>query len=377
MNAILGFSQLLERDDLQPRQRENVQQIVSGGRHLLSLINEVLDLASIEAGRLRISLEPVTASEVLAEVVTLISPLAAQKGIRLEDHVRTACRDLHVRADRQRLKQALLNLLSNAVKYNSAGGRVTVSCERQPHDMLRIRVDDTGPGISEAQLSRLFIPFERLEPENTKIEGTGLGLALTKRIVELMGGILGVESIFGEGSSFWLELPLTESPLQRLERDGGLTDNAPAGNNSEQIWTVLYIEDNLSNLTLMEQIFLERPQIQLVTAVDGDLGLELARQYQPDVILLDLQLPVLGGDKVLARLRQDSVLAHIPVVMISADATPGQPQRLLADGARAYLSKPFDIGELLRLLDRIFDERENEVTGAKLAAPAGAAIATA
>jgi two-component system sensor histidine kinase/response regulator len=347
LNAILGFGQLLERQSPTVQQRARVEHIMSAGRHLLNLINEVLDISRIEAGHLQLSVEPVALTQVLEEALNLMRPLAADRAMELvidEDLEK----DLHLLADRQRLKQVLLNLLTNAVKYTAVGGRVRVSVERPRSTITRLVVTDTGAGIATEKLARLFTPFDRLGVEQSGVEGTGLGLALCQRLMHAMGGEIGVESIVGKGSAFWIELPAVDSPLNALpKRRDAVKDDAFAAEGGK----ILYIEDNLSNLTLVEQMLAEQPHIELLTAMQGGLGLDLARKHLPDLILLDLHLPDLRGYEVLARLRQDQRTRHIPVVVISADATARQIQRLMAAGARNYLTKPLDIGEFFRIID--------------------------
>ena len=350
LNAILGFAQLLEMDPLPVEQSESVAHILKGGQHLLELINEVLDISRIEAGRLTLSPEPVHVGQVLQEALEMIAPLAAQRAIRVGGDLGDA--DYYVLADLQRLKQVLLNLLSNAVKYNNPGGALSVSCGHVLGDRLRISVRDTGRGIPPEKMSQLFVPFARLGAEQTGVEGTGIGLAVSKGLVEVMGGEIGVESAVGQGSTFWVELPLVESQLQRAQRMW--QDNLPAsedGTVSVSAGTVLYIEDNLANLELLQRILADRPQIKLVAAMQGRMGLDLARQHRPDLILLDVHLPDLPGEEVLRRLRADPLTWAIPVVIISADPTSGQTERLLAIGAYGYLAKPIDIKQLLRTLD--------------------------
>ncbi|MGH9282078.1 MAG: ATP-binding protein, partial [Acidimicrobiales bacterium] len=347
LNAVLGFGQLLQMQPLSTEQQEFVDYIVKGGRHLLDLINEVLDISRIEAGELALSPEPVLASGLVDDAVDLIRPLADQQGIQLVVDRSGPC-GCYVFADRQRAKQILLNLLSNAVKYNRTGGTVAVSCEQMSATRMAIRVD-TGPGIPAEQLSRLFTAFERLGAEHTDVEGTGIGLALSKRLAEVMDGQLSVSSALGRGSTFSVELPLVEGPVERFERLTRTEDPAPAP--SDQRRKVLYIEDNLAHLNLMERILGQRSDVDVVAAMQGSLGLELAREHRPVLILLDLHLPDMSGEQVLQRLRDDPETASTPVVMVSADATSGQLQRLLAAGATAYITKPIDVAALLRALD--------------------------
>jgi PAS domain S-box-containing protein len=353
LNGILGFAQLLEMESLPADQEESVTHILKAGRHLLGLINEVLDISRIEAGRLQLSLEPVPVGETLRGAVDLVRPLAAQRDIALVAEVADDHR--HVLADRQRLQQVLLNLLSNAVKYNRTRGAVAVSCEERSGGRLRMLVTDTGHGISPDKIERLFTPFDRLGAEGAGIEGTGLGLALSKHLVEVMGGTLDVTSQVGVGSTFAVEFPLTTAPADALKLPAASpTVQAERG---EGRMVVLYIEDNVSNLRLVEQVLGRRPQTTLLSAMQGQLGLDLAREHRPDLILLDLHLPDVPGDEVLRRLREEPQTRGIPVVILSADATPGQVERLLAAGAQAYLTKPLDVRQLLALVDQRMSQK--------------------
>jgi PAS domain S-box-containing protein len=351
LNAVLGFGQLLELEPLTEGQDESVGQILKSRRHLLGLINEVLDISRIEAGNLSLSPEPVLVSDLVQDAVDLITPAANERGIQLVLD-RSAICDRHVFADRQRAKQILLNLLSNAVKYNQPEGSVRVSCDQPVETRLRISVTDTGRGISAERLDLVFAPFERLDAEDTGEEGTGIGLTLSKRLAETMDGRLEVESTVGAGSTFTLELPQVEGPVERFERlDGDRRHEIAEVAQGTSRYVVLHIEDNLSNLRLVERILSKRPDIEVVAAMQGSLGLELAREHRPGLVLLDLHLPDMGGDEVLQRLRDDPATASIPVVMVSADATRNQVGRLLSAGATAYLTKPIEVRELLRLLD--------------------------
>jgi PAS domain S-box-containing protein len=353
MNSILGFSQLLSRGTLAADQRRGVQHILTAGRHLLRLINEVLDIARIESGRQQLSLEPVRLSLVVQEAVALARPLAAQRAITLDDGELPGGEPF-VTADRQRLSQVLLNLLSNAVKYNREGGTVRLHCEVLPEDRVRVRVTDTGKGVDPAQRDQLFVPFARLGAEHTEVEGTGLGLALSQRLVEAMGGTLVLEESSDAGSTFALDLRLARDPVERLEA------RSPAplsvGSKIRSPVTLLYVEDNLANLSLVETILSERPGWKTIPALQGRMGTELAREHAPDLVLLDLHLPDVQGDEVLRRLRCDERTAGIPVVMISADATPRTIDRLIAEGADAYLTKPLDVDEFLAAIDRLLPE---------------------
>jgi len=354
LNAILGFAQLLELEAQGPADRESVEQILKGGRHLLGLINEVLDIARIEAGQLPLSPEPVRVGDAVQCVLDLARPLATGRGIEFLT-AGAALHAQHVWADAQRLQQVLLNLVSNGIKYNREGGKLTVACDAAHEGRLRISVTDTGAGFPPAFRERLFQPFDRLDAEQRGVEGTGLGLVLSKRLVEAMGGTIGVESVLGEGSTFWVEFPQVESPVERLERVASEAVSLPVS--TEQTGTLLYVEDNLSNLRLVERTIALRPGVKLIPAMQGRLGLDLARQHRPDLILLDVHLPDISGEQVLRELRADPELGRTPVVVLSADATPGQVQRLLAAGARAYLTKPLDVRRLLTLLDETLPAR--------------------
>jgi len=269
-------------------------------------------------------------------------------------------KELHVIADRQRLKQVLLNLLTNAVKYTAVGGSVAVVLDQSQSTNTRLVVTDTGAGIGPEKLARLFTPFDRLGAEQSGVEGTGLGLALCQRLMHAMGGDIGVHSVVGKGSAFWIELPSVDSPLKNLSKDRGSKATEP---NDHEGGKILYIEDNLSNLTLVEQMLAEQPKVELLTAMQGGIGLDLAREHSPDLILLDLHLPDLLGHKVLVRLRQDELTRHIPVVVISADATARQIQRLMSAGAQSYLTKPLDIGEFFRVINETMRSRDVRLEG--------------
>jgi PAS domain S-box-containing protein len=350
LNAIIGFGQLLEMDGLDETQREYVERILRGGQHLLKLINEVLDISRIESGTVSISLEPIDADGAVAEALELISPMAAQRGLRVAAPERPPA-PRYVVADHQRLKQILLNLLSNAVKYNRDGGSITVSIEERD-ERLTILVSDTGGGLTREQQDRLFVPFERLGAEAGPTEGTGLGLALSKALAEVMQGSL--ELIASEpsvGTTFAVDLPRGEPVSAGVAGPApGARDFAEPAENVRL--EILYIEDNRSNLRLVEEILAYRPQVKLLAAMQGCLGLELAGQHVPDLVILDLHLPDIPGSEVLARLRSDPATAAIPVIVLSADATEGQIRRLLEAGAQAYLTKPLDVRNFLELVDR-------------------------
>ena len=350
LNAILGFGQLLERQNPTEVQRPRIHHIVNAGRHLLGLINEVLDISRIESGRMQLSLEPVCVADALTEALDLMRPLAAERSIQLSTPA-SFDNSVFVRADRQRFKQVLLNLLTNAVKYTPVSGSVSVSHDATGEGNVRILVQDTGPGISSEKLERLFRPFERLGAEQSNVEGTGLGLALSQRLMQAMGGSIGVQSTVSKGSTFWVELSRTASPLQKhsLPKKSGESGGTQSEATSRKI---LYIEDNLSNLTLIEQLLEERPEIELLTAMQGKIGLDLARQHTPDLILLDVHLPDLDGREVISELKSSGTTRDIPVVILSADATRCQVDRLLTAGANTYLTKPLDVAEFFEVLDK-------------------------
>lgn len=356
LNAILGFGQLLGADVESPENRESADQILKAGRHLLTLIDEVLDIARIESGQISLTVDPVRVGVVLRESADLVRPMAARQGITLSVPDPTASEHF-VRADRHRLKQVLLNLLSNAIKYNSRQGTVTLSSQPRPGDKVRLVVRDTGPGIPAGMLERLFIPFDRLGADQTAVEGTGLGLALSKGLAEAMGGQIGVDTSEGRGSAFWVELPLAngiDEVTATAEPAVARPDPPPPGRSH----IVLLVEDNLANVRLMERLLQRRPQVELITAMQGRLGLELAREHRPDLILLDLNLPDISGEKVLIEVGRDPELRDTPVVMISGDALPSQVQRMRDLGARAYITKPFNIQDLLSILDESLQQED-------------------
>jgi len=355
MNSILGFGQLLEFSNLDEGQRDSVDHVLKAGRHLLKLINEVLEIARIEAGATGISLEPVKLMDVIDECISLMQPFAIERGVQLELAGR---RSIVVTADRQRLTQVLLNLISNAVKYNVAGGRVTVRVVKQANKFGIVEVVDTGLGISESMRQRLFTPFERLGAESTAVEGTGLGLTLSKSLMEAMGGTLTVDSTEGVGSTFRARLYLAEDKSAK-----GLA--ALQSSPEPSVWAeirgrVLVIEDNLMNTQLLNRMFSQFPQIELVTAMQGRMGLELARDRPPDAILLDLHLPDMTGRQVLAELKADPNLRDVPVLIITADAFSDHSKSLLEAGAFRYLTKPFILAELISAVASALGKRGEE-----------------
>lgn len=357
LNAILGFTQLMEAEPLSSSLAESVEHVSRAGKHLLSLINEVLDISRIDAGRFALSPEPIEVHGFLSEAIESIQPLALRHEIpmRLEPAI-AEMPPLQVLADRQRLHQVMYNILSNAVKYNRADGRVTVSY-RVDGPRIRMTVADTGRGIEPEKLSRLFLPFERLGAESTDIEGSGIGLALSRGIVHALQGELHVESHVGEGSTFWLTLPRADEALP-VEEPKPVA--APAAIPLAPVTpptvdgrrTLLYIEDQDLNLRLVERILNPRPQYRLITATLGNTGLEIARSQKPDLILLDLNLPDMTGDEVLHRLKSDAAVRHIPVIMVSADAMGERIEHLLRLGAAGYLTKPYKLEEFLRVIQK-------------------------
>ena len=351
LSAILGFAQLLESGSPEPTptQKRSIDQILKAGWYLLELINEILDLAVIESGRLSLSLEAISLPEIMHECEYIIEAQAEQRGIAVTFvHIDMPC---FIKADRTRVKQVLINLLSNAIKYNRADGIVTVDSTINNADSIRINVRDTGNGLDPEQLAKLFQPFNRLGQEASTEQGTGIGLVVSKRLVEWMGGVIGVESTVGVGSVFWIELNLTtESQVAQLV---GIA--APPSYRSiqgeERLYTVLYIEDNPANLMLVEDIIARRLDIRLLSAMDGKGGIELARTSLPDVILMDIHLPGISGVDAMKILATDQTTAHIPVIALSANAIPRDIEKGLEAGFFRYLTKPIKVNELLHTLD--------------------------
>ncbi|HEY0588865.1 MAG TPA: ATP-binding protein [Pseudoduganella sp.] len=350
LNAILGFAQILTSEKLPStlvQKREFANHILKSGRHLLTLINEILDLAKIESGAVALSLEPVALNEILHECEGMVAPLASARGIRLLFPDGCAA---NVTADRTRLKQILLNLLSNAIKYNRDGGAVVVDCSPSGPNLVRISVQDTGMGLKPEQVKQLFQPFNRLGQESGSEEGTGIGLVVTKRLVELMGGTIGVTSSQGVGSMFWIELESTEPTPSRVDANAERPAQ-PHRHAEGEPATVLYVEDNPANLKLVEEIISFRPDLQLISAPDGHLGIELARAHQPDIILMDINLPGLNGIDAVKLLATDPRTAHIPVIALTANAMPRDVEKGLAAGFFRYLIKPINIDEFTEAIN--------------------------
>ena len=347
LNAILGFGQLLALDLRNSESAPRVREILNAGQHLLTLINDVLDLARIEAGHFTVSAEPVALRPLIDECLALLQPQAEARRLSVSGPGEDGRR--HVRADRTRLKQVLLNLLSNAVKYNVDGGSVAVRLE-DAGDCWRLCVDDSGPGLDEDQQARLFVPFERLGAANGAVEGTGIGLALSRRLVELMHGTIGVHSRPGQGSSFRVELPKAPATAAQAPVAASVADNRATAGTARHV--VLCIEDNPANLRLIESIVERRPAWRLLGAATPALGLELARSQRPRLILLDINLPQMSGWEVMRILRDDPQLCEIPVVAVSANAMRGHIERGRAAGFTDYVTKPVSVDRILELLDR-------------------------
>ena len=361
MNSILGFAQLLEMGDLNISQKKGVGYIIRSGKHLLDLINEVLDISRIEAGHISLSLEPILVNDIIHEMIEIFRQHANERKINLSI-IESDDNFLYIKSDKQRLKQILLNLINNAIKYNNPGGSVLLKVGLMPENKsgiipVRISVIDSGIGIAENDIYKLFNPFERIGAEKTTTEGTGLGLAVVKKLVDAMGGLSGIDSVEGEGSTFWIEFAQTDNRLQTSETHVRL-------DNLEQKLTdknglILYIEDNLSNVELVQEILInQRANIRLITDANGSKAVSLALEYKPGLILLDLNLPDIHGSVALQQLQANIETNSIPVVVISADAMPKQIEQLLKAGARKYVTKPLDLNVLLNIIDEYVVDSE-------------------
>lgn len=354
LNAILGFGQLLgddASDQLSKEHKRMVHEILLAGNHLLELINEILDLSRIETGRMSLSFETVPVKSIIASCLNLIQPMAQKRNIVLTDQL-AGCEGWVVTVDPTRLQEVLLNLMSNAVKYNREAGSVTVSCERTAQKMIRIGIADTGPGISEAEQKKIFEPFTRLSMHSTIAEGTGIGLTIAKRLIELMGGSIGVRSAVNEGSYFWVDLPLIE------KEPGDYTEEAPLTvceypELAERKRTILYIEDNPANLLLVAKIFSRYPTVTFLSAPYGMRGVELAQKQRIDIILLDISLPDIDGYEVLKRLRELETTRDIPVVAVSSNAMPEDIERGKAAGFTAFLTKPINVHNFIETVHAV------------------------
>jgi signal transduction histidine kinase/CheY-like chemotaxis protein len=349
LNAILGFAQLLEMDSPSPIQERSVGQILKAGWHLLALINEILDLSLIESGKMSLSLESVSLADVMLECQSMIDPQAQKRGIRVAFPQFDT--PIFVKADRMRIKQVLINLLSNAIKYNKVDGNVGVDCATGHDGRVRISVSDTGAGLTPDNLNHLFQPFNRLGQEGLAEEGTGVGLVVCKRLTELMGGAIGVKSTVGKGCVFWIDLDFAEAP--HAGAIGGIPAVAarPNARPDAQLHTLLYVEDNPANLVLVEQLIERRPDFRLLTARDGQRGVEIARAARPAVIVMDINLPGISGIDALKILAEDPATAHIPVIALSASVMPRDVERGMEAGFVRYLTKPIKLPEFMDALD--------------------------
>ncbi|HTE93435.1 MAG TPA: ATP-binding protein, partial [Bradyrhizobium sp.] len=351
LNAILGFAQLVNSDSPPPTpsQTANIDQILQAGWYLLRLINEILDLAQIESGKLALSLEPISLAEVMVECRAMIEPQGQKRGMTMtfpEFDIPS-----FVRADRTRLKQVLINLLSNAIKYNQPGGTVAVDCTDITPERIRVSVKDSGAGLPPDMLAQLFQPFNRLGRERSTEEGTGIGLVVSKRVVEMMGGVIGVESTVGGGSVFWFELNSAAAPQLAVDTAVPAAIAPAQVRHGAARRTVLYVEDNSANLKLVEQLIARHPNMRLLSALNGNLGIELARANRPDVILMDINLPGISGVEALKILREDPATAHIPVVALSANAMPRDIEKGLRAGFFRYITKPIKVDEFMDMLN--------------------------
>ena len=361
LNAVLGFAQLMESDTPAPTpsQKASIDQILHAGWYLLELINEILDLSVIESGRLSLSLEPVSLPEIMLECQAMIEPQAQKRGISMTfPHFKQPC---YIKADRTRVKQVLINLLSNAIKYNQAGGSVIVECVVGVSNRIRISVRDTGAGLSPEKLAQLFQSFNRLGQEASGEEGTGIGLVVSKRLVELMEGTIGVESIVGSGSVFWIELLPEEDPHAGYIKAACATIADTPITKGTRSRLLLYVEDNPANLKLIEQLISRRPDLRLLTAQNGRDGINLARVSLPDVILMDINLPGINGIEAMKILRLDPATAHIPIVALSANAIPSDIEKGLEAGFHRYLTKPIKVNEFFETLNGALEFAETGV----------------
>ncbi|MFK5914189.1 MAG: ATP-binding protein [Woeseiaceae bacterium] len=351
MNAILGFGQLLELDDnLSDENKESVHEIIKAGDHLLKLIEQVLDLSKVESGHIDLSLEPVEVCPFINDCINLVRTLALKRAIQISH---SGLKGIAVRADRTRLMQVLLNFLSNAIKYNREGGTVKIEAQTEGTDRLRILVTDTGKGIPACRLAELFQPFNRLDEETGGIEGTGIGLTITRHIIEFMGGSIGVKSEVGVGSTFWLELPVESMPELPLEQNEAISNSSTTSAETDTVQhTVLYIEDNPSNIKLVARLLGQLKHIHLLTAHTPELGIELAMTRQPELILLDINMPGMDGYKVLEILKAEASLNDIPVIALTAKTMTSDIKRGAAVGFHDYLTKPINVVNFFEVIEK-------------------------
>jgi PAS domain S-box-containing protein len=353
LNAVLGFAQLMAAATPPPteKQKKSLDQILQAGWHLLNLINEILDLSAIEAGRVTILQETLSLAVILQVCQEMLEPQAQQRGIQIIFPLDCT---LYVHADKIRLKQVMINLLTNAIKYNRVNGSVVVQCMMSSADRVRISIKDTGQGLSQEQVAQLFQPFNRLGRDTSGIAGNGIGLAVSKQLVELMDGTIGVESKVGVGSLFWFELAVSNVPelvTENLDKIGADVPDHVVAYELPLQRTLLYVEDNPGNLLLIEELIERRSYLKLISAIDGHLGVQMAQTYQPDVIMLDINLPGISGFDALKLLREDTTTAHIPVIAISANAMPRDIEKGMEAGFFRYLTKPINIDEFMDVID--------------------------
>jgi PAS domain S-box-containing protein len=353
LNAVLGFAQLMESELPPPSdsQKMSIDRILQAGWYLLRLINEILDLALIESGKVTMSQESMSLTDVLLDCQAMMAPQAQNRGIQMT-FPQPDNQSFYVHADRTRVKQVIINLLSNAIKYNRAGGAVIVQCIMSAENRVRVSVKDTGEGLTPEQLAQLFQPFNRLGQENSVEEGTGIGLVVTKQLIELMGGSIGVESSVGVGSLFWFELDAASAPVLPMHVLELPMHEPVAGLASSVRRTLLYVEDNPANLALVEQLVARRTDLRLLSAIDGHMGIQLARAYRPDMILMDINLPGISGFGALKILQDDPLTAHIPILALSANAVPREIEKGLEAGFFRYLTKPIKVAEFMDALDQ-------------------------
>ncbi|MDH3335309.1 MAG: response regulator [Rhodospirillaceae bacterium] len=350
MNAILGFGQMLtynKASPLDPTQQEYVDIILRSGEHLLDLINDTLDLAKIEAGMAEIKLEPVNTSKLIDECIDLVSPLAKNRGISINTNTKET-QSAQVLADETRLKQVLINLFSNGIKYNNENGKLDISIKQTGNDWVRIDVTDTGNGIAEENMEKVFVAFERLEAENSEVEGTGVGLAVTKELVERMGGTIGLESTVGKGSTFWIELPADASKSPAKTGENKKPDSMDY---SAKGYSLLYVEDNPANKMLIEKVISRVEGSTFIWAETAEDGIKLAQEKNPDIIIMDINLPGMNGIEALKILQSMEETKHIPVIALSANAMPHDIERGMKAGFVRYLTKPIDINMFLKSVD--------------------------